>query len=191
MEDSTKLRIFNVTATVFNLRQFTLEEVQDADSGNPNLVTLTALLDSALDMAMREYDWSFLLTELDMGEDLGPMGGFPHSYQLPENLFRVVSLPNEKVYQRFGNRILTNNEKAPLVIGMTLDFDDSVVPRDFWDLVGYGLAILAGNSIVAGDSKLTTASTAYTKIAQNLMLNDSQNESRLVYENGEEAWHRS
>lgn len=189
MTDSTKLRIFNVAATVFNIRPFTSEEMKGSDEDNPNLSVFSTLLDPALDMAMREYDWSFLLSELDMGEDLGAKERYSHSYKLPEGLFRLCSViqDGDYVYKRVGNMLLLKGELIT-AYGIMEEFDETAVPRDFWDLTGYALAFMASNSISAGDSKANTAMALYQKLAGNMMFNDAQNDGKTSMMDGEHEW---
>ena len=179
MDSDVKLKIYNVAVTVFNMRPFTLEEIEDADGSNPNLQTFDTLLNPALDMAMREYDWSFLQSVLDMGSDLGAVGAYPHSYKLPDGLFRLCKVRIGRRghhFQRIGNTILTFSDDAPTAFGIMENFDTDKAPRDFWALVGYALAFMASNSISPGDSKATTAMSLYQKIAQNMIINDAQND---------------
>ena len=176
MENDVKLRIFNVAATVFNLRPFTSEELSSTDNSNPNLQTFETLLDTALDMAIREYDWSFLQSIITLGEDVAGIKGFKYGYKLPTGLFRLCKVGHESRYKRVGSTLYTD-EQDPLVFGIMVDFDEDAVPRDFWDLIGYALAFLASNSISAGDSKANTALSLYQKLGQQMILNDSQNDS--------------
>lgn len=179
LSSDVKLRIYNVATTVFNMRPFTKNDIEGDDDGDPNLSAFNILLEPALEMAMREYDWSFLLSLLDIGEDLGAAGDFSHSYKLPENLFRLCHVTSGVLYKCVGNMLLTNNDKLN-AYGIVNDFEEESVPNDFWTLTGYALAFLSSNSISSGDSKANTAMSLYQKLVQNMIVNDAQNGSRCI-----------
>lgn len=188
LSSDVKLRIYNVAATVFNMRPFTKDDIEGEDDANPNLAAFNTLLEPALYMAMREYDWSFLQSLLDIGDDLGAVGNYRHSYKLPDGLFRLCHVACGTLYRRVGDKLLTNQPEKPSAYGIIEDFDEESAPKDFWDLIGYALAFMASNSVSAGDSKANTAMGLYQKLAQNMIINDAQNGSRTLVDTGEFRW---
>ena len=84
--------------------------------------------------------------------------------------------------------ILGSLDIVTIVSEIMEEFDETAVPRDFWDLTGYALAFMASNSISAGDSKANTAMALYQKLAGNMMFNDAQNDGKTSMMDGEHEW---
>lgn len=174
MKDENKLRIFNVACTVFNLPPFKLSDLESEDKTTiPNLVTFETLLDTALNMAIREHDWSFLTSIIPLGKDLGKKGDFLHSYAIPSEVFRLVDVHSSR-YSVMGAFLLTDREN-PIVTAILKDFDENPVPLDFYDMVGYALAYYASSSVNSGDTKTSTAMVLYEQLKQRLITSDARN----------------
>ena len=175
-----KLRIFNIALEVYNRPPLTEEQLDDKEAmkAHPEIMTLETLLPVALDEAKRAWHWSFLDTELELGEDQGPKEGYTHSYRLPEGLFRLTRA--DGIYKRVGNMLLTNGR--PLAYGQMAGVPDSGVPEDFDHLVAYALAMFAAPRLSSGDQKAQYASEFYQTLLTRMRLNDTQDERREDWE---------
>ena len=166
-----KLRVFNIALQVFNMAPLSEEELEADDrSEHPEIEVLELLYTDALRRVMRERNWTFLEERLELGDDLGGMDGYRHSYKLPEKLFRITRA--DGIYRVVKGLLLTNGR--PVAYGQMLDVPDAGVPDDFEGLVAYALAIEASGKLSPGDSKLQFAMTLYNTRLLNMMLNDVQ-----------------
>lgn len=179
MEDSTKLTIFNVAGSVFNLEPFKEEELA-SESPSPELETMKLFLPSALSKAMRETNWRFLVEKINLGEDLGPAGGYTHSFELPAGLFRICF--SKTCGYELSKRVVLSYG-IPELYGIMSDPDEDGIPDDFWYLVGYALAFFVSNKISPGDSKTQMAMNSYNTILLSMLQNEAYNysESRNFY----------
>lgn len=170
-----KLRIFNMALNVFNQPPLTQEQLDDKESikQHPEIQTLELFYLPALRKAMREHPWSFLDVELDLGEDLGPKGGYAHSYVLPEGLFRLTRA--DGTYEVHENTLFTNGR--PVAYGQMSEVPDTV-PDDFEYLVALSLAVIASPKLSSGDQKVNYAAQFYDSLLLSMELNDAQNARR-------------
>lgn len=177
-----KLRIFNIALTLYNMEPLTEEQLNDSDvlRKHPEVAILEIGLPIATRKAMRERCWTFLDAELELGEDLGPDAGYTHSYKLPDGLFRVTRA--DGIYSVKGNKLLTNGQ--PIAFGQMSTLPDTGVPEDFYDLIGYALALFAGPKLSSGDSKTNYAASFYSTILSSMIATDA---SDSIRENSEVA----
>ena len=180
-----KIELYNKVLSILNLAPVTQEEVRLGS--DPVVVTLNGFYGTALRKASREHDWSFLTEAIDLtGGDLGPKGGFEHSYELPDDLFRLIDADGGH-YRRVGTILETNG--GPSIHAMTLSPDAlEACPDDFWDLVAYGMAIFASTRLTSGDTKIQTVSALYNTILQSLIDDDVKNSFRRIDSPYEDGW---
>lgn len=173
-----KLDVYRQALLVFGYQATITQEDLDAEdkSAHPEIQTLDLMYQTALEMVMRERAWSFLDVRLDLGEDLGRVAGYTHSYALPEGLFRITWADGD--HRVAEGRLLTNGEAV--AYGQMLKVPDSGVPAGFTTLVAYALAILASAKLSPGDQKAGLASTLYQRMLQTMMLSDIYGNSRDV-----------
>lgn len=145
----------------------TEEQLKDT-AMHPDVQILELHLGTAIRKAMRERDWTFLEVPLELGEDLGCMAGYGHSYQLPEGLFRLTRA--DGIYRVVGDKLFTNG--MPLAFGIMQTLPDSGVPEDFYDLVGFALAYFASSKLSPGDTKYQIALADYERIKEMMIAND-------------------
>lgn len=180
-----KIELYNLVLSILNLAPITEEELEAGT--DPIVVTLNGFYGTALRKASREHDWSFLTEEIELeGEDLGPKGGFGHSYALPANLFRLIEADGGR-YRTVGATLMTDG--SPSILAMTLS-DEALAncPADFWDLVAYGMAIFASPRLASGDVKLQTISALYNSILETLKENDVKDSLRLHNSPLDDGW---
>ena len=164
-----RLYIYNVALSVFNIQPLSEDDLEDTE-GHPEVQILDLFLQNAIEMVLRERNWTFLEQKLELGEDLGPEAGYGHSYKLPTGLFRLTRA--DGIYRVVGTRLLTNG--TPYAYGIMSELPDDGVPKDFYGLVGFALAILASSKLSAGDTKTSTASAIYQKVLVPMIMNDVQ-----------------
>jgi hypothetical protein len=134
----TDLELYNITLSLFD-RVITQE---DLDSATPSKEVRLCKLYKPLAIlrVLREFDWSFLVVELqiDYGDD-SPGRGFLHGYKLPAGLLKVVHAFSDFAYEVAGGRIYTDVDEA-VVYGIMEDLPEADVPTDFYELIAYALA---------------------------------------------------
>ena len=167
-----KLDIFNKALAVFNIAPIGEDEIQD--SRNPDIAVLNLHLGTAIRKASREFDWSFLVSELSLSEDMGPHGGYQCSYKLPDNLFRLTSADGSR-YRRVNNWLLTDGKG--IAYGILDNYEEWKAPEDFWELVAYNLAIFASAKLSPGDDKVKMAVAMHDSILATMIQNECQGES--------------
>ena len=172
-----KLRIYNLALDVYNMPHLTEEQLEDKEawSAHPEIQTLEITYPVALRKAMRERAWSFLDTELELGEDKGPKFGYAHSYALPNGLFRLTRA--DGTYEQMGNMLLTNG--APVAFGQMSEVPDTGVPEDFEHLVAYALAYFAGSRLSSGDQKKNVAAEFYRTLLDSMIASDVADSRRI------------
>ena len=173
-----KLGIFNKALSVYNIDPLTEDDLKDTE-GRPEIQILELFLNSAMEKVMRERNWTFLETRLDLGEDKGAEGGYRHSYSLPEGLFRITRA--DGVYRVVGTRLLTNGR--PEAYGIMHELPDSGVPEDFCTVVAFALAYYSASKLSPGDTKTQIALDMYQRTLSMLVMNDvwdSMHENREV-----------
>ncbi len=185
-----KLELFNYALDLLNIEPLTEEQLENPAEGQDTTVpdTLNRFYGTALRKASRERDWTFLRVKLDLGEDLGPMAGYRHSYSLPKGLFRLCWADGE--YSQVGNKLATNGSDE--AYGIMDELPDEGVPEDFYELVGSYLAFLASTRLSSGDQKAATILTIYTQLLQNLMFTDASSSKRsFINREGRDAYFRN
>lgn len=176
-----KLEIFNIALELLNIEPLTddyLTPEEGADTTVPD--TLERFYGMALRKASRERDWTFLQEKLDLGNDLGPMAGYAHSYSLPEGLYRLCWADGE--YSQIGDKLATNGSDE--AYGIMDTPPEAGVPEDFWELVAIYLAFIASSRLSSGDQKASTILTIYSHLLSNLILTDARS-SKSTYMNRE------
>lgn len=180
-----RLEIYNMALDVLNIEPLEKEELE-ADQKDPIVKTLDRFFGTALRKASREHCWSFLTEKIVLGNDLGSGKGYLHSYELPDDLFRLVYAEGGE-YERVGNILFTNG--SPTIHAMSMrkmkngnyTFGvDGTIPEDFWELVAYALAFLVSPRLSSGDSKIQVISSIYNTILQTMVDNDVKNEIHPV-----------
>ena len=170
-----KLRIFNIALNAFNMALLTEADLESEDKEeHPEIETLELLLPDSINDVMRERNWTFLEARLDLGEDLGAVDGYRHSYKLPDGLFRITRA--DGIYRVVGSRLLTNGR--PVAYGQMSKLPDTGVPDDFDSLVAYALAIRASAKLSPGDNKIQVILTLYNNTLLHMQINDVQNQMR-------------
>ena len=164
-----KLRIYNIALAVFNIAPLTEEQVKEPE-GHPEVQILDLHLPTAIRKAMRERDWTFLETRLDLGKDGGPESGYEHTYSLPEGLFRLTRA--DGTYRVVGTKLLTNG--GPFAYGIMQTLPDTGVPEDFFDLVAFALAFFASPKLSPGDTRYQIAMNDYNTLLNSMVMNDVQ-----------------
>lgn len=188
-----RIDVYNLALETLNIEPLASTTDLTSSSTEPIVKTLNTFFGTALRKASREHNWSFLTERIELeGDDNGAMGGYRHSYALPDDLFRLCGADGGD-YRRVGNMILTNGR--PIIFAITLDKDrrnnyyfgqEELVPDDFWELVAYELAILASTRLSSGDSKTQIIASIYNDLLQTLISNDVKNESHFITRTFEE-----
>ena len=183
-----KIEVFNMALDILNIEPITSEELSAGT--DPIVKSLNRFYGTALRKASRECDWSFLTEVRSLeGEDLGAKRGYRHSYELPDNLFRLIGAEGGD-YIRVGSLLLTNG--SPTIYAILLDEgkkniffgNDDLIPEDFWELIAYALAIFLCPRLASGSNKLQEISALYNTILQGLLANEIHNEKH--YRNTDE-----
>ena len=173
-----KLGIFNKALSVFNIEPLTEDDLKETE-GRPEIQVLELFFGSALAKVLRERNWTFLERRLDLGEDKGAEGGYCHSYDLPEGLFRLTRA--DGIFRVVGTRLLTNGR--PEAYGIMHELPDSGVPEDFYTVVAFALAYYSASKLSPGDTKTQIALDMYQRTLSMLVMNDvwdSMHENREV-----------
>lgn len=149
MTDTLRLKIFNLTGALFNREPYTQDDLEKLDAGdeaaNSDLVAYSQFLPSALGKAMRENNWAFLLHVITLEEDGGPRLGFQHSYTIPSEVLKIVTVGRNRPYYRVAGGIYLTDAHKPEVLAIYKDIDEEAeetVPEDFIALVAYALALV-------------------------------------------------
>ena len=130
--------------------------------------------------ASKEHDWTFLTEVVKLGEDLGPEGGYRHSYKLPYGLLRVVHMSGRGVVS--GAKLLTDGFPRVYAImaektarGEFLFEQDESMPEDFWQLVAYQLAMFCAPRLCRDSNVFSMIQYNYKNVLANMIESDSRN----------------
>lgn len=171
------LDLFNIALSLFD------REIAEADleSKTPSKEVRLCYkyLPFARLRAMREFDWSFLIQELelDLDNDVGGFLGFLHGYKLPENLLKVVPGDNPNTYQVTAGRYFTNVDN-PKVYGVMKELPEEHVPDDFYELIAYALAYQIAPLLAPGGKMDQVTLQKYTWALNGLISAECHNASR-------------
>lgn len=102
--------------------------------------------------ALREYPWSFFITELDVdyGTDT-PAHGFRHGYALPSGMLSLVPEKDAPPFRVIANVYYTDSPTSVLYGIMDGCVDSMDHPLDFDMLVAYSLSYLLCPILAPGD----------------------------------------
>ena len=173
----TDLELYNISLTIFDT-EITQSDL-DSETPSKEVRLCNAYHDIAILRVMREFDWSFLIVKLTIGEDDGAGMGFLHSYELPENVLKVVHKFTEYAYEIIGGKIYTDVED-PDVYGIMTTIPISNVPYDFYELVAYALAFQIAPLLVPQSKMDQVVLQKYTWALGGLISAECHNNSREV-----------
>ncbi|MGD8113868.1 MAG: hypothetical protein ACQEWA_03180 [Sphaerochaetaceae bacterium] len=173
----TTLELYQITLSIFD-KEITQEDL-DSETPMKEVRLCNQYYPLAALKAMREFDWSFLITKLDIGESMseGMDFGFLYSFDIPEDLFKVVHAYSDFPYEVISGKLYCN-EEDPRLYGIMKTLPAESVPEDFYELIAYTLAYQIA-PLLAPEGKLDQiALQKYTWALSGLISAECHNNSR-------------
>lgn len=171
------LDLFNIALSLFD-REITEADL-DSKTPSKEVRLCNKYLPFARLRAMREFDWSFLIQELelDLNDDVGGFQGFAHGYKLPENLLKIVPSDTSTPFQVTAGRLFIDIDN-PKVYGIMKDLPEEHVPDDFYELIAYALAYQIAPLLAPGGKMDQVTLQKYTWALSGLISAECHNASR-------------
>ena len=172
-----RIDVYNICLDMLNIEPITEQDLAEKVDPVP---ILERNFGFAVLKASKEHDWTFLTEVVKLGEDLGPEGGYRHSYKLPYGLLRVVHMSGRGVVS--GAKLLTDGFPRVYAImaektarGEFLFEQDESMPEDFWQLVAYQLAMFCAPRLCRDSSVFSMIQYNYKNVLANMIESDSRN----------------
>ena len=172
-----RIDVYNICLDMLNIEPITESDLAGKVDPVP---ILERNFGFAVLKASKEHDWTFLTEVVKLGEDLGPEGGYGHSYRLPYGLLRVVHMTGRGVVS--GSKLLTDGfprvyaimaEKTPK--GEFVFEQDDSIPEDFWQLVACQLAMFCAPRLCRDTNVFSMIQYNYKSVLANMIESDSRN----------------
>ena len=172
-----RIDVYNICLDMLNIEPITEQDLAEKVDPVP---ILERNFGFAVLKASKEHDWTFLTEVVKLGEDLGPEGGYRHSYKLPYGLLRVVHMSGRGVVS--GAKLLTDGFPRVYAImaektarGEFLFEQDESMPEDFWQLVAYQLAMFCAPRLCRDPNVFSMIQYNYKNVLANMIESDSRN----------------
>ena len=172
-----RIDVYNICLDMLNIEPITEQDLAEKVDPVP---ILERNFGFAVLKASKEHDWTFLTEVVKLGEDLGPEGGYRHSYKLPYGLLRVVHMSGRGVVS--GAKLLTDGFPRVYAImaekraGGAVVFEQyESMPADFWQLVAYQLAMFCAPRLCRDSNVFSMIQYNYKNVLANMIESDSRN----------------